>query len=146
MLNLLNAGANAEPSFIEQNWWIFVVAAVVVLLVVVAIIVLKKKKNAPVENDADNKLIAENSKFVEVLLVQAEGNDEVVNELKELQEKLKYLKPSREKKVYDYDKKIKDSLGDLKIAFTKTDGESSKKTVQLIKDIKMLVAERNVNV
>lgn len=145
MLNLLSAGPNAEPSFIEQNWWIFVVAAVVVLLVVVAIIILKNKKSAPVESDADNKLISENAKFVDVLLVQAEGNEEVEKELQDLKESLRYLKPSREKKIYDYDKKIKDSLGDLKIAFTKTDGEGSKKTVQLIKDIKMLVAERNTN-
>ena len=140
MLNLLNEG-----NWIENNWWIFAVAGALVIVVVV-VVLLGRKKAQPSDPDADNKLIAENTKFVEVLLVQAEGNDEVVNELKELQENLKYLKPSREKKVYDYDKKIKDNLGDLKIAFTKTDGEGSKKTVQLIKDIKILVAERNTNV
>ncbi|MCH5142715.1 MAG: LPXTG cell wall anchor domain-containing protein [Clostridiales bacterium] len=140
MLNLLNEG-----NWIENNWWIFAVIGALVIVVVV-LIFLRKKKVQPSDPDADLKLIAENSKFVEVLLVQAEGNEEIVNELKELQEDLKYLKPSREKKVYDYDKKIKDNLGDLKIAFTKTDGEGSKKTVQLIKDIKMLVAERNTNV
>lgn len=142
MLNLLNA----EPSWIEQNWWLIAVIAAVVLLVIVVLVFVGKKKSTPTDTDTDNKLIAENSKFVEVLLVQAEGNDEVVNELNDLKEALKYLKPSKDKKVYDYDKKIKDSLGDLKIAFTKTDGEGSKKTVQLIKEIKMLVAERNINV
>ena len=141
MLNLLN-----EASWIEQNWWLIAVIAAVVVLLVIAILIIKKKKSAPVETDTDNKLIAENSKFVEVLLVQAEGNDEVLAELKDLQESLKYLKPSKDKKVYDYDKKIKDSLGDLKIAFTKSDGEGNKKTVQLIKEVKMLIAERNVNV
>ena len=141
MLNLLTEG-----SWVEKNWWIIVVIAAIILLALVAFLILGKKKSKPSDPDADLKLIAENTKFVEVLLVQAEGNEEVVNELKELQETLKYLKPSREKKVYDYDKKIKDNLGDLKIAFTKTDGEGSKKTVQLIKDIKMLVAERNTNV
>ena len=141
MLNLLNA----EPSWIEQNWWLIAVIVAVVLAVIVVLVLLGKKKSTPADTDADNKLIAENFKFVDVLLVQAEGNEEVVKELNELKENLKYLKPSKEKKVYDYDKKIKDSLGDLKIAFTKTDGEESKKTVQLIKEIKMLVAERNVN-
>ncbi|MCH5148757.1 MAG: hypothetical protein J1G05_05285 [Clostridiales bacterium] len=140
MLNLLNEG-----NWIENNWWIFAVVGALVIGVVV-VILLGRKKAQPSDPDADLKLIAENTKFVEVLLVQAEGNEEVVKELKELQENLKYLKPSREKKVYDYDKKIKDNLGDLKIAFTKTDGEGSKKTVQLIKDVKILVAERNTNV
>ena len=141
MLNLLN-----EASWIEQNWWIFAVVAGVALLVLVAFFILGRRKNSSPAPDEDNGIIAENTKFVEVLLAQAEGNEEVVNELKELQEELKYLKPSREKKVYDYDKKIKDNLGDLKIAFTKTDGDSNKKTVQLIKDIKILIAERNINV
>ena len=140
MLNLLNEG-----NWIAKNWWIIAVIAALVVAAVVVFLLLRKKSQ-PSDPDADIKLIAENAKFVEVLLVQAEGNEELVNELKKLQEDLKYLKPSREKKVYDYDKKIKDNLGDLKIAFTKTDGDSSKKTVQLVKDVKMLVAERNTNV
>ena len=140
MLNLLNEG-----TWIENNWWIFAAVGALVIVIVV-VLILSRKKSAPNDPDADLRLINENTKFVEVLLVQAEDNEEVVKELKELQETLKYLKPSRDKKVYDYDKKIKDNLGDLKIAFTKTDGEGSKKTVQLIKDIKILVAERNTNV
>lgn len=143
MLNLLNA----EKSWIEQNWWLIAVIAVAVILVVaVIIVIMNKNKKKPMKPDDDKELIDENARFVEVLKAQAEGNDEVLEELNDLQEKIKYLKPSREKKVYEYDKKIKDSLGDLKIAFTKTDGEGSKKTVQLIKDIKVLVAERNVSV
>ncbi len=143
MLNLLNA----EKSWIEQNWWLIVVIAVAVLLIVaILVIIAKKKKSQPLHPDDDKALIDSNAKFVEVLLVQAEGNEEVTKELEDLKETLKYLKPSREKKVYELDGKIKDSLGDLKIAFTKTDGEGNKKTVQLIKDVKMLVAERNVNV
>ena len=102
----------------------------------------KKKKSADkVKENA--KLISSNSGEIGALLVHAEGNAELTAELKELQGNLKFLRPSDDSNVTDYDKKIKNKIGDMKIALTKSDGESSAKALDILKDIKLALAERN---
>lgn len=60
-----------------------------------------------------------------------------------LQETLKYLIPSDNSKVVDCDKAIKNKLGDLRIIFTKSDGETTKKATDALTDIRLSVADRN---
>ena len=102
-----------------------------------------KKKNQAEKNLDDRNLISENAASVEALIVLAKGNLEVIGELKELQEKLKYLIPSPKAKIVEYDKTIKNKLGDLRIALTKADGETTKKVTEAIEDIKVVVVDRN---
>lgn len=102
-----------------------------------------RKKKAAVKNSEDREIIEHNSKAIDALLVLAEENDEFKGELLELQEKLKYLVPSADSKVIDGDKKIRNLIGDLRIALTKSDGEDSKKTSRYFQEIKMAVADRN---
>ena len=104
---------------------------------------LFKRKNAADKAKENRELIAANSNAVDGLIVLAGTNDELIAELKDLKEKLKYLIPSDNVKVVDYDKQIKNMLGDLRIALTKADGEVSKKAKDLIRDIKLAAADRS---
>ena len=126
---------------------IIAVVAVVVILAVVLIVVLKlrsAKKNTPAQKAFDDReLIEQNAKSVEALIVLAEDNAELVEELRDLQNTLKYLIPSTDSKVWDYDKSIKNKIGDLRIALTKSDGENSKKSDEILTEIKLAVADRN---
>lgn len=100
----------------------------------------RKKIVDQVKEDRD--LIESNSKFIDALLVLAKENAAIINELKELQEKLKYLIPSDKAKVMDYDKSIKNKLGDLRIILNKSDGESTKKATNILTDIQLALADR----
>ncbi len=104
----------------------------------------RKKKTADKVKD-DRELVEANSKAIDALVILAEGNGEIIEELKELQIKLKYLIPSVNPKVVDCDKSIKNKIGDLRIALTKSDGETSKKAKNILTDIKLAIADRNTN-
>ncbi len=125
------------------------IAIGVVVVIIVLIWIFLHKKNNAVGSDADkNKedrdLIEANSRAVEALLVLAENNEEFKKELRELQEQIKYLVPSPKEEVLEFDKKIRNLIGDMKIALTKTDGEDDKKTENLLKQIKLTMADRGV--
>ena len=94
----------------------------------------------------DRDLIAENSKMIEVLLVLCKGREEEEKALKELEEKMKYLQSSTEDDVLKIDKKIKNQLADLKIALVKEDGEFTDKVKKELRDLEILVAERNAKI
>ena len=102
-----------------------------------------RKKKAAQHTLEDRELVADNAQKIDALKVLAEGNEEFLKTLTELQEKLKYLIPSDEPKVYDADKKIGNLLGDLRIALTKSDGEDNKKTASLLADVKLAIVDRN---
>ncbi|MCH5162060.1 MAG: hypothetical protein J1G38_01045 [Clostridiales bacterium] len=105
----------------------------------------RRKKDSE-KNIDDRELIESNSKAIEALLVLAEDNAELSDKLKELQEKIKYLVPSTDSKVLEADKKIRNLVGDLRIALTKSDGEDSKKVDRYFSEIKLAIADRNVRV
>lgn len=124
-----------------------VIGAVALIAVLAVVFFLTRKKRRGTDGDRnkeDRDLIAANAASVEALLVLAENNAELISELKELQEKIKYLMPSVKDDVFELDKKITNLIGDLKIALTKTDGEEDKKTENLIKQIKLTIADRGV--
>ena len=102
----------------------------------------RKKKIADKVKE-DRELVEANSKAIEALIILANDNASVINELNNLQEKLKYLIPSDKSKVADYDKMIKNKIGDLRIVLTKSDGEVTKKATDILTDIKLAIADRN---
>lgn len=101
------------------------------------------KKKASEKTHEDKELIEQNYKSVESLIVLAENNPSLTEQLKELQEKLKYFIASEAKEIQNYDKKIKDLIGDMRIALTKGDGETTKKAENLLTQIKLTIADRN---
>ena len=102
-----------------------------------------RKKKAAVKNSEDREIIEHNSKSIDALLILAEENEEFKSDLLELKESIKYLVPSYDSKVIDADKKIRNLIGDLRIALTKSEGEDSKKTSRYFQEIRMAVADRN---
>lgn len=107
---------------------------------------LFRRKKVADKVKEDRELVETNSKAVEALVVLAEDNAELISELKDLQEKIKYLIPVENSKVVDCDKKIKNLIGDLRIALTKSDGEESKKVSNILTDIKLAIADRNTKI
>lgn len=101
------------------------------------------KKKIAQKTMEDRELVAVNAKKVEALKVLAEGNEEMLEQLAAVQEKLKYLIPSEESKVCDADKKIGNLLGDLRIALVKSEGEVTAKATDILADIKLAIADRN---
>lgn len=104
---------------------------------------LFKKKRVADKTKEDRELISENSKSIDSLLVLASGNENLSEELKVLQEKLKYLIPSSDSKILEYDKTIKNKIGDLRIVLVKADGEDSPKIARIVTDLNLAVADRN---
>ncbi|MDE6474047.1 MAG: hypothetical protein K2L70_03005 [Clostridia bacterium] len=102
-----------------------------------------KKKNVADKVKDDRELISLNAKSIDSLIVLAKDNRDMTSQLKELREKIAYLIPSDNSKVVDYDKSIKNKIGDLRIALTKSNGETSKKTDETICDIQLTIADRN---
>ena len=105
----------------------------------------KKKKNSEkVKQDRD--LISENEKAIDALIVLAVNNSDIINEFKDIKEKIKYLIPSEKDNVRDYDKKIKNLIADLRIVLVKNDSELTIKANKILTQIKLAIADRNVNI
>ena len=101
------------------------------------------KKKGAAKTSEDRELVSENERSVNALIVLADGDDVLVEKLKNLQEKLKYLIATDNGKVIDFDKKIRNLIGDLRIALTKADGETNKKVQNLLRDLELTLADRN---
>ena len=103
-----------------------------------------RKKKVSVKTGKDRELISENAKAVDALIILAGNNEVLVKHLQEIKEKIKYLLPSNEDKIYDFDKKIKNLIEDTRIALVKADGEASKKVDNALLQIKLVISDRNV--
>lgn len=91
----------------------------------------------------DRELIESNEKSINAIIVLVEGNDELVEKLKELQVKLKFLVASDNAKVKEADKKIKNLIGDLRIEAGKAGSEESKKAEGILRELRACVEDRN---
>ena len=104
-----------------------------------------KKKNAADKTKEDSDLIKQNDKRIEALIVLARENRELINRLREVQEKIRYLTPRADAKVMEFDQKIKEQIEDLKIRMVKD--EDAEKALQAaeraILQIGVLISDRN---
>ena len=100
----------------------------------------KKESDVTAENRAQ---ISVNARSIEALIILARENEAFVAELRALQEKIKYLKPSAERTVISYDNKIKGLLEDLRIVLVKAEGNLPPKAESILTQIKVMVADRN---
>jgi hypothetical protein len=70
------------------------------------------------------------------------NSESFINALNALKPKLKYLIPSTNKNVIEYDKKIKNLFEDMKIVLSKNN-KDEEKSMSMIKETERLIAERN---
>ena len=130
--------------------YVYVIIGAAAGAVIGLIVSLLKKSGKGKKSERDlllesRQLIGNNAQSVEVLLVLASGKEGMTKELKDLQEKLKYLSPSADERVKALDMKIKDALGDIKIELTKSKGsEDCGKADKFMQEIQVHIAERSV--
>lgn len=107
-----------------------------------------KKKKVSEKVQDDRELISLNERSIEALIVLAKNREDLIKELRQLQEKLKYLTPSNDAKVSDYDKKIKALIEDLRILLVKADDEKElpPKVEGTIQQIRLMMADRNAKI
>lgn len=91
-----------------------------------------------------NKIVAEDMEFIErnanavgILIALSD-----CAEFHALQEKIKYLKPSSNKKILDYEAKIKNALDDAKIELKREKHDQTKVISETVKKVEYLIAER----
>ena len=105
----------------------------------------RKKKLDKDLVEEDLKIIKQNTQIIDVLLVHADTCEPLVEKLKDLKEKIEFLKPSVKAEVKTADKKIGDKLGDVKIALSKCSAKGEfDGWEKLIREIEIAIAERNV--
>ncbi|MBQ8725850.1 MAG: hypothetical protein IJY84_01965 [Clostridia bacterium] len=102
----------------------------------------KKKTNAE-KNKNDRDMIEANSKMMEALIVLTDNAD-LKAEFKAIEEQIKYIIPLVDDKAAEMDKKIKNAISDIKIELVKdrADDKATAKLNGLVKDLKVLIAER----
>lgn len=120
------------------------VAAGGLLLLIVALMLRKKKPKANPGGDADRQLVDQNAKAVDILIAIV-TSEEGKAALAELRDKLKFLMPSASDGAYQKDCKIKNMLDDFKIAVTRKPDDMNVISNN-IRDIEIVIAERNTNV
>lgn len=105
-----------------------------------------RKKKVAEKVKEDRELVEGNSKAIEALIILANNNDVVINELQGLQEKLKYLIPSDNSKVVDYDNfEITSQMKDMSAMtseFLQGMGSLSKDMMKLTKEKDFLKVEK----
>ena len=105
-----------------------------------------KKKKSEREKLLENKHAVEDmATSIDVLLSIGNENEELCEILKDVQDKIKYFNPSMSDDVLALDKKIANTLGDLKIEINKAKTkEDYSKALEMAKDIQIsLIVERN---
>ena len=103
--------------------------------------IFKKKTEADIVAK-DRRLIDDNSKAVGKLVILINNNDELISKLKDLEEKLKYLKPVNTIDAMEEDIKIGNKIDDLKIELSRINGETSPRVNTIISEIMVLIINR----
>ena len=100
-----------------------------------------KKNNDKILNDKN--LIEECEKAVDTLIILGEDDENLISNLRVIKEKIKYLVPSDDEKIYEYDKRVKNLIEDMRIALVKGDRESMKKIKQILAELRIAIVDRN---
>lgn len=103
----------------------------------------KKKKSNTTQILENKTKLTKNANYVELLIDIANGNETIIEQLKELHEKLQYLNPSMKKEVNALDDKIADKLEDMKIEISSLKEGRLDGFDKIMKNIRTLIAERD---
>ncbi len=129
---------------------ILIVAAVAVVLVLLILVVAShRRKGHSTDGEKtmdDRELISENERAMGSILILAEANEALVDELTKLREQIKYLTPVSDPKVVEFDKKIKNGIEDLRIALVKDGSEDNIKAINALQALRLLVSDRKAKV
>lgn len=91
----------------------------------------------------DRNLIEANANAVDTLVVLASDNEEVIDALKDIQNKLRYLIASDNTKVYKLDEIIKNQLQDMKLYLNKPKKVEIEGVKDYIREIEVSIVSRN---
>lgn len=97
-----------------------------------------KKKSKAESNKKDRDLIEDNSQKMDALIVLAD--EELKKDLEKIKEEIKYIIPLTDDKAYKMDEKMRNLIDDIKIELVKD--KSAVKVANLIKDLRVMIAER----
>ncbi len=97
-----------------------------------------KKKSKAESNKKDRDLIEANSQKMDALIVLAD--EELKKDLEKIKEEIKYIIPLTDDKAYKMDEKMRNLIDDIKIELVKD--KSAVKVANLIKDLRVMIAER----
>ncbi len=136
-----------------ELWQVVAIAVSVsigALIAICGIVLIRKfgKRNKNIDKRKDDRtLIDENTRAAAALVEYAKSYDALLDELCKIREKIKYLIPSEDGKIRDYDLKIKDLIEDLRINFEKTEpNEPNKKIDSLLIQLKTTISERDARI
>lgn len=102
-----------------------------------------KKRNKSKLIAQDRELIELNANAVDTLVVLAADNVDIVDALRDLQNKLRYLIASDNAKVYKLDEIIKNQLQDMKLYLNKPKKVEIEGTKEYIREIEVSIVSRN---
>lgn len=91
----------------------------------------------------DRNIIEANANAVDTLVVLASDNEEVIDALKDIQNKLRYLIASDNAKVYKLDEIIKNQLQDMKLYLNKPKKVEIEGVKDYIREIEVSIVSRN---
>ncbi len=91
----------------------------------------------------DRNLIEANANAVDTLVVLASDNEEIIDALKDIQNKLRYLIASDNAKVYKLDEIIKNQLQDMKLYLNKPKKVEIEGVKDYIREIEVSIVSRN---
>ncbi|MCX4363164.1 MAG: hypothetical protein OSJ74_07280 [Clostridia bacterium] len=103
----------------------------------------KKRGNSLDKIKEDRELIATNASFINVAIEEISDSQEFKEKLAATAEQLKYLRPSDKSQVVEYDKSINKQIISLKRALVASDGKPDAHAEEILKEIKVVIADRN---
>lgn len=127
-------------------WWIFVVIVVVAVVLVACFIYFLETKNEKTDNkiELSKKSLEDLVSAFDILIALAEDNLPLKEKLEEVQDKIRYSSPSTKKEVFEYERRIENRLGDLKLALARAKTRGSYHGAErVLGEIELLLIERN---
>lgn len=103
------------------------------------------KSNNAKKVAADREIISETERAIDALIILAEQipDCDFVEQFKQLKEKIKWQIPSKEDVIQDYDKKINDLIGELRVELGGDNNQVTVKVNDIVTQIKLIIADRN---
>lgn len=129
-----------------MQWYVLIILIVVALTALGLCLYFFQIKNEEIEEQLESSKdrIDEMVSNFDILIELAKDNEKIKTNLEDVQDSIRYSNPSENKKVAEYDKRIADRVGDLKLklAMAKTKG-SYHGAKRLLSEIELLLVERN---
>lgn len=128
----------------EVALYIIIIVAVVAVSIYFLVKELRKPKEEAKKESAgvlvNKRQIEKSVQNIESMIVLADGNDRLCNELVELKDEIRFLNPSKNPKVKQIDEKIANKLDDIKIEISKD--KEAETIFRMIEEVEGFIAQR----